>query len=70
MSALVWLRRDFRLTDNAALSEAVNNHDRVLLVYVHAPEEQAPWQPGAASNWWLHHTLVAFEKSLHGKHLH
>lgn len=70
MSALVWLRRDFRLTDNAALSEAVNNHDKVLLVYVHAPEEQAPWQPGAASNWWLHHTLVAFEKSLHGKHLH
>lgn len=70
MNALVWVRRDFRLTDNAALSAAVANHDRVLLVYIHAPDEQAPWQPGAASNWWLHHTLIEFEKSLKGKHLH
>lgn len=70
MNALVWVRRDFRLTDNAALSAAVANHDRVLMVYVHAPDEQAPWQPGAASNWWLHHTLVEFEKSLKDKHLH
>lgn len=70
MSALVWVRRDFRLTDNAALSDAVANHNRVLMVYIHAPDEQAPWQPGAASNWWLHHTLMAFEKSLNGKHLH
>lgn len=70
MNALVWVRRDFRLTDNAALSAAVANHDRVLIVYIHAPDEQAPWQPGAASNWWLHHTLIAFENSLQGKHFH
>lgn len=70
MNALLWIRRDFRLTDNAALSAAVANHDKVLIVYIHAPDEQAPWQPGAASNWWLHHTLKAFEKSLKGKRLH
>ena len=63
-TALVWFRRDFRLTDNPALSAACARHERVLPVYVHAPDEQAPWAPGGASNWWLHHSLAALEKSL------
>lgn len=32
--ALVWLRRDLRLNDNAALSFATNNYDEVHLVFV------------------------------------
>lgn len=63
-TALVWFRRDFRLHDNPALASAMQSADRVIAVYVHAPGEEAPWQPGAASNWWRHHSLVALEKAL------
>lgn len=63
-TAILWFRRDFRLGDNPALCRALERHDRVLPVYIHAPDEEAPWQPGAASRWWLHHSLAALEKSL------
>ncbi|HWG10915.1 MAG TPA: deoxyribodipyrimidine photo-lyase [Rhodanobacteraceae bacterium] len=71
-TALVWLRRDLRLADNPALTAACAAHDRVLVAYVHAPQEEAPWQPGAASRWWLHHSLHALQGQLesHGGRLH
>ena len=43
--AIVWFRRDFRLADNPALAAALKAHDRVLLVYIEAPGEEAPWRP-------------------------
>jgi len=60
---LLWFRRDLRLHDNAALSHAAE-HGPVVPVYIHAPAEHAPWQPGAASRWWLHHSLAALDTSL------
>ena len=71
-TAILWLRRDLRLADNPALHAALAGHARVLPVYIHAPEEEAPWQPGAASRWWLHHSLSAFDESLRscGARLH
>ncbi len=70
--ALVWFRRDLRLADNPALDAALRGGARVLPVYVHAPEEEAPWQPGAASRWWLHHSLAALDAELRrrGSRLH
>jgi deoxyribodipyrimidine photo-lyase len=62
--AIVWFRRDLRLGDNPALAAALANHDRVLPVYIHAPEEDAPWPPGAASRWWLHHALADLSAQL------
>ena len=62
--AIVWLRRDLRLADNPALDAAAANADKVTLVYIHAPQEEAPWEPGAASNWWLHHSLAALGKDI------
>ncbi|WP_018872849.1 deoxyribodipyrimidine photo-lyase [Thioalkalivibrio sp. ALJ16] len=56
---LVWLRRDLRLADQPALHAAAARGAPVIPVFIHAPEEEAPWQPGAASNWWLHHSLQA-----------
>ena len=56
-ASLVWLRRDLRLADQPALHAAVERGQPVIPVYIHAPEEEAPWQPGSASNWWLHHSL-------------
>ncbi|PTU30709.1 cryptochrome/photolyase family protein [Stenotrophobium rhamnosiphilum] len=63
-TALLWLRRDLRLTDHPALIAACERHERVLPVYIHAPDEDAPWSPGAASRWWLHHSLKALGDSL------
>ncbi|MCW8902340.1 cryptochrome/photolyase family protein [Sedimenticola sp.] len=63
-TALVWFRRDLRLDDNPALSAAVEQCQHVIPLYIHAPEEEAPWTPGAASRWWLHHSLNALRDSL------
>lgn len=62
--ALVWLRRDLRIADNAALQAALAAGHRPIPVYIHAPEEEAPWAPGAASLWWLHHSLTALDAEL------
>ncbi|WP_019626798.1 deoxyribodipyrimidine photo-lyase [Thioalkalivibrio sp. ALJT] len=61
---LVWLRRDLRLADQPALHAAAARGETVIPVFIHAPEEEAPWQPGAASNWWLHHSLQALAAEL------
>lgn len=63
-TAIVWLRRDLRLTDHEALTAACASRARVLPVYIHSPEEEAPWAPGAASRWWLHQSLRALSESL------
>ena len=63
-TAIVWFRRDLRLEDNPALAAALRAHDRVVCVYLHAPDEEAQWAPGAASRWWLHHSLDALDSDL------
>jgi len=65
--AIVWFRRDLRLADNPALAAALADHQRVLPVYLHAPGEEAPWSPGAASGWWLHHALADLKRQLCGR---
>ena len=65
--AIVWFRRDLRLHDNPALTQALREHDRILPVYVHAPDEEAPWSPGGASSWWLHHALGDLDRQLGGR---
>lgn len=67
--ALVWLRRDFRLHDNPALSAASERGKPIIPVYIHAPEEQAPWQPGGASDWWRHQSIEHFQQLLKKKGL-
>ena len=63
-TAIHWFRRDLRLTDNPALQHAATQADEVLLLYVHAPGEEAPWVPGAASRWWLDRSLAALQTEL------
>ena len=62
--AILWLRRDLRLTDNPALQAALQQARRLIPVYIHAPDEEAPWSPGSASNWWLHHSLASLDEEL------
>lgn len=63
-TAIVWFRRDLRLTDNAALAYALEHAARVVPVYLHEPGEEGDWTPGAASRWWLHHSLTALTDTL------
>lgn len=63
-AALVWLRRDLRLSDHAALAAACAAHARVLPVYIHSPREEGTWAPGAASRWWLHQSLKSLGAAL------
>lgn len=63
-TTLVWFRSDLRVADNPALRAAVECGGRVIPVFVWAPEEEGPWQPGAASRWWLHQSLAALDRAL------
>jgi deoxyribodipyrimidine photo-lyase len=63
-TALVWFRLDLRLSDNPALSAAAARFDRVIPVFIWAPEEEGDWPPGAASRWWLHQSLKSLDASL------
>jgi deoxyribodipyrimidine photo-lyase len=65
-TTILWLRHDLRLDDNPALAAAATR-GAVVPVFIWAPEEEAPWGPGAASRWWLHQSLekltAAFAKA-------
>ena len=61
---LVWFRLDLRLEDNPALSAAAERRSPVIPLFIWAPEEEAPWPPGAASRWWLHQSLKSLQRSL------
>jgi deoxyribodipyrimidine photo-lyase len=63
-ATLLWFRLDLRLTDNPALLAAVAAGDPVIPVFIWSPEEEAQWQPGAASRWWLHQSLSELDASL------
>jgi deoxyribodipyrimidine photo-lyase len=62
--AVVWFRDDLRVSDNPALCEAVDSGRPVLPVYVLDDSGDTGRPLGAASRWWLHHSLVALDASL------
>jgi deoxyribodipyrimidine photo-lyase len=58
--AIVWFRQDLRLTDNPALYYAAKQYSHILPLYI--LDENLPWSPGAAQQWWLHHSLHALQQ--------
>jgi deoxyribodipyrimidine photo-lyase len=62
--SLVWFRNDLRIADQPALQAAVARGGVVIPIYLHAPGEEAPWAPGGASLWWLHHSLRSLGATL------
>ncbi|HYG05424.1 MAG TPA: deoxyribodipyrimidine photo-lyase [Stenotrophomonas sp.] len=66
-TAVVWLRRDLRLDDQPALRAALDAGQVPVPLYIHAPHEEAPWAPGAASRAWLHHSLHALGEDLRAR---
>jgi deoxyribodipyrimidine photo-lyase len=63
---IVWFRLDLRLGDNPALAAAVTTARRagIIPAFIWAPDEEAPFAPGAASRVWLHHSLTALSAAL------
>ena len=59
---IVWFRRDLRVADNPALSEAASRGRPIIPLYV---LEEDPARPlGGAARWWLHHSLRALCRDL------
>jgi len=62
--ALVWLRDDLRIADNPALSAAAARGGPVVVVYVLDDGSDGSRPLGAASRWWLHHSLASLARDL------
>ena len=60
---ILWLRQDLRLADQPALVAAVRDGP-VIPVYVLDDETPKHRRMGAASRWWLHHSLTSLDQSL------
>jgi len=64
--ALVWFRNDLRLRDNAALRAATRGGRPIVALYVLDDGAPPGRTPGAASRWWLLHSLKALSTDLAG----
>lgn len=62
--SIVWFRNDLRLGDNPALAAGLATGRAVVPVYVLDEETDGVRAPGAASRWWLHHSLLSLDASL------
>lgn len=61
---LLWFRQDLRLSDNPALTAALERRAPLIPVFLWSPEEEGDWPPGAASRWWLHQSLAGLSAEL------
>lgn len=61
--ALVWLRQDLRLADQAAFAAAAGEGP-VVALYVLDDASPGEWSIGGAQRWWLHHSLAALGQTL------
>lgn len=61
-----WFRQDLRLGDNPSLHQAVLD-GCVLPIYIHDEVNVEDAGIGAASKWWLHHSLTSLNKQLDGR---
>ena len=63
IKSIHWFRQDLRLSDNPALFEAAKNNS-ILPIYILDNENSKDFTMGAASRFWLHHSLNSLNKSL------
>lgn len=53
---ILWFRKDLRLSDHPSLMAAIETGRPVIPLYIHT-EAPSSRKQGAASKWWLHHSL-------------
>ncbi|GLI93786.1 cryptochrome/photolyase family protein [Methylocystis echinoides] len=61
---VVWFRNDLRLDDNPALDAAARSGAPIVALYVLDDDSAGDWRMGAASRWWLHHSLASLAADL------
>jgi len=66
LPSLLWLRRDLRLADQAALCAAADEGP-VIPVFILDDETPRHRAMGEASRWWLHHSLASLDAGLRGR---
>lgn len=66
MTNVVWFRQDLRLADNPALVHALEA-GAVVPIYILDDDSAGHWSMGAASRWWLHHSLQRLNDALRGR---
>lgn len=64
--AIHWFRQDLRLSDNPSLVAAAKK-GKVLPIFILDDENAGEDKVGAASRWWLYHSLMALNESLQGR---
>lgn len=57
--SIFWFRNDLRLTDNPGLHAALEASDKVVPVFILEDGTTGARPLGAATKWWLHHSLKA-----------
>jgi deoxyribodipyrimidine photo-lyase len=60
--AIVWIREDFRISDNLALAHASQQHDLVTALYIFNPKVFT--KKREAQQWWLSKSLENFKTEL------
>lgn len=62
-NVILWFRQDLRTIDNPALAAAALA-GKILPVYILDDTNADRWHMGAASRWWLHHSLNRLNEAL------
>lgn len=60
----MWFRQDLRLADNPALHYAAQSGKPVICLLIRDETSPDIRLPGAASKWWMHHSLTALAADL------
>ncbi len=61
---IVLFRNDLRISDNRALSSAVEAGKAVVPLFILDESQKGSRPAGAANRWWLHHSLLALANAL------
>jgi len=62
-TSIYWFRQDLRLSDNPALSKALED-DSVIVIYILDVINSGQYFLGGASRWWLHNSLLKLNQDL------
>ena len=61
-NAIFWIREDFRIEHNPALSFASQNHDNVIALFIYNKSDFD--KKREAQKWWLYKSLQQFKSEL------
>jgi deoxyribodipyrimidine photo-lyase len=61
---IYWYRNDLRLSDLRGMAEAAASGRPVIPCYILDETTPGEWRPGAASRWWLHHSLLSLSADI------